>query len=109
MGATSLQDDAQQRRAAQILDRLVVGDRVLAVLDDGELVVMVRGAPDRRLDRAGPLIRPSLADRVIDLLHGASTESVLERSEEHTSELQSRGHLVCRLLLEKKNTENNSE
>src|SRR5437870_10624390 len=26
------------------------------------------------------------------------------RSEEHTSELQSRGHLVCRLLLEKKNT-----
>src|SRR5690625_6461835 len=27
------------------------------------------------------------------------------RSEEHTSELQSRGHLVCRLLLEKKNTE----
>src|SRR5690625_5867416 len=27
----------------------------------------------------------------------------LMRSEEHTSELQSRGHLVCRLLLEKKN------
>src|SRR5690625_6306709 len=26
----------------------------------------------------------------------------LPRSEEHTSELQSRGHLVCRLLLEKK-------
>src|SRR5690625_6722603 len=28
------------------------------------------------------------------------------RSEEHTSELQSRGHLVCRLLLEKKKTAN---
>src|SRR5690625_6904059 len=28
--------------------------------------------------------------------------SALLRSEEHTSELQSRGHLVCRLLLEKK-------
>src|SRR5207253_6869852 len=27
---------------------------------------------------------------------------VTARSEEHTSELQSRGHLVCRLLLEKK-------
>src|SRR5690625_5765491 len=26
------------------------------------------------------------------------------RSEEHTTELQSRGHLVCRLLLEKKNS-----
>src|SRR5690625_6441176 len=27
---------------------------------------------------------------------------IFSRSEEHTSELQSRGHLVCRLLLEKK-------
>src|SRR5690625_5275440 len=33
--------------------------------------------------------------------HGLST-----RSEEHTSELQSRGHLVCRLLLEKKTQSN---
>src|SRR5437870_11256217 len=30
------------------------------------------------------------------------------RSEEHTSELQSRGHLVCRLLLEKKNNKSTS-
>src|SRR5437660_9002782 len=30
------------------------------------------------------------------------TPCVRPRSEEHTSELQSRGHLVCRLLLEKK-------
>src|SRR5690625_4296579 len=29
---------------------------------------------------------------------------IAQRSEEHTSELQSRGHLVCRLLLEKKKT-----
>src|SRR5436305_12979477 len=29
--------------------------------------------------------------------------AAIERSEEHTSELQSRPHLVCRLLLEKKN------
>src|SRR5207253_7890766 len=29
------------------------------------------------------------------------------RSEEHTSELQSRGHLVCRLLLEKKKKKKN--
>src|SRR5690554_7431071 len=29
-----------------------------------------------------------------------------KRSEEHTSELQSRPHLVCRLLLEKKNKKN---
>src|SRR5690625_5739616 len=31
----------------------------------------------------------------------AADEVVNNRSEEHTSELQSRGHLVCRLLLEK--------
>src|SRR5690625_6485838 len=32
----------------------------------------------------------------------ASSSPARTRSEEHTSELQSRGHLVCRLLLEKK-------
>src|SRR5690625_6682422 len=32
---------------------------------------------------------------------------VFTRSEEHTSELQSRGHLVCRLHLEKKNKTRN--
>src|SRR5207253_9258003 len=37
-------------------------------------------------------------------LHGKSSPARASRirSEEHTSELQSRGHLVCRLLLEKK-------
>src|SRR5437870_9796181 len=30
-------------------------------------------------------------------------EGAMVRSEEHTSELQSRGHLVCRLLLENQN------
>src|SRR5690625_5947786 len=34
---------------------------------------------------------------------GTGPASGPPRSEEHTSELQSRGHLVCRLLLEKKN------
>src|SRR5690625_6915451 len=34
-----------------------------------------------------------------------SSPSPDARSEEHTSELQSRGHLVCRLLLEKKKKE----
>src|SRR5690625_7746262 len=46
-----------------------------------------------------------LCDRVLVIYAGTEMESagVHElRSEEHTSELQSRGHLVCRLLLEKK-------
>src|SRR5690625_6732041 len=36
------------------------------------------------------------------IIQAALTELAKNRSEEHTSELQSRGHLVCRLLLEKK-------
>src|SRR2546430_10209074 len=34
-------------------------------------------------------------------------EQALKRSEEHTSELQSQSNLVCRLLLEKKNRDDN--
>src|SRR5690625_5881622 len=37
-----------------------------------------------------------------DEVLGAPARGLGARSEEHTSELQSRGHLVCRLLLEKK-------
>src|SRR5690625_6209198 len=36
---------------------------------------------------------------------GSFWTAMVERSEEHTSELQSRGHLVCRLLLEKEERE----
>src|SRR2546422_4062501 len=48
----------------------------------------------------GRAVRPLRDDarrRLGDVLHQ-------DRSEEHTSELQSRLHLVCRLLLEKKKT-----
>src|SRR3712207_9420046 len=34
---------------------------------------------------------------------GRDIAEIMQRSEEHTSELQSRQYLVCRLLLEKKN------
>src|SRR5690625_6697557 len=58
-----------------VTDEISIGDYILT---GGELGAMV------------------VSDSVIRLL-----PNVL-RSEEHTSELQSRGHLVCRLLLEKK-------
>src|SRR2546422_4351965 len=38
----------------------------------------------------------------ISIAGGGGRRAGVERSEEHTSELQSRLHLVCRLLLEKK-------
>src|SRR5687767_15671767 len=60
------------------------------------------GAPNRT--------RRNLAqDRLTDV-HGtnaiAALQRAVERSEEHTSELQSLAYLVCRLLLEKKNNKN---
>src|SRR2546422_6065296 len=47
------------------------------------------------------LLRQYEVDLVIQALD-LGLELLFERSEEHTSELQSRLHLVCRLLLEKK-------
>src|SRR5690625_4340096 len=44
--------------------------------------------------------RLSLGELATMQMHAGGHE--VDRSEEHTSELQSRGHLVCRLLLEKK-------
>src|SRR5207253_10449232 len=54
----------------------------------GTLVAIARKGP--------PVSVPGLGSHVSSWL-------APPRSEEHTSELQSRGHLVCRLLLEKKN------
>src|SRR5690606_42093141 len=54
------------------------------------------GAPREPGDQAGPR-RPRRGRRRVRLHE-------LARSEEHTSELQSRENLVCRLLLEKKKT-----
>src|SRR5258707_3096715 len=45
--------------------------------------------------------------RNIKVLTATARRLHLGRSEEHTSELQSRQYLVCRLLLEKKNTATN--
>src|SRR5439155_2443895 len=96
-------------------------DESRAVDDDEELVArLARAREDGALrhlhDRRDVGDRAELAQAAIleeghalevpDLLvaGGAERPEHLpdERSEEHTSELQSRGHLVCRLLLEKK-------
>src|SRR5690625_2007574 len=66
---------------------------------DGTTEVTATEAGDRTVTLVDPLDE-SEVDRIsqIDL----NQEMQRSRSEEHTSELQSRGHLVCRLLLEKK-------
>src|SRR5437762_11299793 len=59
-----------------------------------------REAPARVSPRSKLSYTPALSD-TLRLTH--CTGFVPERSEEHTSELQSPMYLVCRLLLEKKN------
>src|SRR5207253_4361624 len=65
---------------------------------------MIRRPPSSTLFPYTTLFRSHFFDPVG---HGGrlplvDTSDGFYRSEEHTSELQSRGHLVCRLLLEKK-------
>src|SRR5439155_6395645 len=56
--------------------------------------------PARDIDRAVDLSK--VVSSVLTLMRADAERRGVQRSEEHTSELQSRGHLVCRLLLEKK-------
>src|SRR5690625_6834391 len=83
-------DEAETFRIVQSVSG--IGPRtalaVLAVLDPEELRRAVAEQDAKTITRT-PGIGPKVASRM------------LLRSEEHTSELQSRGHLVCRLLLEK--------
>src|SRR5207244_6957054 len=58
--------------------------------------------------QGAPLVRQDAADDPTKSPHKLQTSEEWNqhlRSEEHTSELQSPDHLVCRLLLEKKNSE----
>src|SRR6266702_891242 len=71
----------------------VTTSTISAVLRELVLVLMVAGVPESSLTVAEPRVGPWVD------IH--ATWKPVKRSEEHTSELQSRGHLVCRLLLEK--------
>src|SRR5258708_21385815 len=67
---------------------------------------MIRRPPRSTLFPYTTLFRSTRCNLgLCELAHGiAQRVDVLARSEEHTSELQSPDHLVCRLLLEKKKT-----
>src|SRR5437870_9258074 len=78
------------------------GGGLVSTIDDylafGQMMLSLGKHGNERL-----LSRPSVEAMTSDqLTPGQKAASGLIRSEEHTSELQSRGHLVCRLLLEKK-------
>src|SRR2546422_4597716 len=72
---------------------------------------LFRSRSELRLTRAGQDLQLQLFDLVLGAVPAGEREIAVPprarqehhvRSEEHTSELQSRLHLVCRLLLEKK-------
>src|SRR3712207_7522262 len=81
--------------ALPILRLVVLRDVLVGLLDESALVRLLRVmlVPDR-----------VEVPRVVELGHvDGQRRPAGARSEEHTSELQSRQYLVCRLLLEKKN------
>src|SRR5690625_6470411 len=72
------------------------GGRLMAHVDDVAAIAAVRHARESVV---------TASTDSVDFLHPVKSGDSI-RSEEHTSELQSRGHLVCRLLLEKKKQQN---
>src|SRR5205814_2944963 len=74
---------------------------VLAFLDRLHLLNLLKrrpecGSPCHLCERGCPVRANEPTGKIV-------TSECFQRSEEHTSELQSLRHLVCRLLLEKKN------
>src|SRR3712207_8335428 len=64
-------------------------------------VGVARDPQDRLVE---PLLRRAQLGVAVELVDRPLVAGHVPRSEEHTSELQSRQYLVCRLLLEKKKT-----
>src|SRR5690554_5509867 len=78
---------------AEVTEKLVAEDEAVDINEIADLF--------HRLERDLVRSRIIAGEKRID---GRDPDMVRARSEEHTSELQSRPHLVCRLLLEKKKT-----
>src|SRR5947209_16051409 len=76
---------------------LLTADDVVVTVAHGTAAQGGQVGPGRRL-------REPLTPHLVALEDGGQVARAL-RSEEHTSELQSRQYLVCRLLLEKKKTQ----
>src|SRR2546427_11869792 len=85
---------------AQVFERGEEASVVALVQADRGLVEHVHDAGEPRADLAGEPDALGLAAR--QRVRAAVERQIVERSEEHTSELQSQSNLVCRLLLEKK-------
>src|SRR5690554_7200681 len=96
--------EVSELKQAQLLEYLALIHKwnkvhnLTAVREPADMVVL------HLLDSLAVLPYVGNSGRLIDVGSGAGLPGIplAIRSEEHTSELQSRPHLVCRLLLEKK-------
>src|SRR5687768_17886438 len=78
---------------------------ILDDLDDADRVLLINGDTLTDMSFSDAFAAHHDGDAITLCANRRSVRvdfGVLDRSEEHTSELQSRLHLVCRLLLEKK-------
>src|SRR3712207_7423646 len=77
------------------------GDAVVDEVEDAVAVAVLAGVARRQAAGVALLGVRRVAAVVDEVTHAVAVAVVELRSEEHTSELQSRQYLVCRLLLEK--------
>src|SRR5256712_900870 len=91
----------------QDLQEVVVVDRAILIEDvfPGHLAALIEDVDLLELRPGDFLQRSGHQDSREGRAEASEYETGKQRSEEHTSELQSRSDLVCRLLLEKKKTE----
>src|SRR5690606_40950015 len=98
--------EALTRDDAQVMNRSDLTRRLKALLKNDEAVIGGIGHTNFDLWAAGHRPQNFYMLGSMGLSSAIGLGVALARSEEHTSELQSRENLVCRLLLEKKNKNN---
>src|SRR5207244_10330228 len=91
--------DPEVGRQAAMEDR----DRIVELVEGCDMLFITAGMGGGTGTGAAPVVAQVAHELGILTVAVVTKNAELMRSEEHTSELQSPDHLVCRLLLEKKN------
>src|SRR5438876_7437357 len=107
-----------QERAGEVINQLDDATllELVQVLEEGEVSRILDEMPPEHAADVVEELPSEQAEKILGLMQEDKSEEVQERlelvllrSEEHTSELQSPVHLVCRLLLEKKKKKQRQE
>src|SRR5207247_6315854 len=97
---------AEPERRRQVRDQRLVAPPLALEAHEGELAAQEAA---HRLDAGARHPAARRVEEIVGPVPVGAEAHAGERSEEHTSELQSRVDLVCRLLLEKKKNSNKPE